>query len=230
MIRISYQVLQLGLKVRYIVGKDLIVEKTNKLEKLKKDAAEQILKDWSDKNKENLILGEYRRLHEVALGEDGIRYAASPEWFLKYIFQNKKFISINDVVDCYNLISVKYHVAIGSHDLDRVEGQLKFDLTYGTERFIPLGMTEQMKVPKGAYAFSDDKDVLCFLESRQCDKSKITLQTKNFITYIQGNTRTTDEYLDQAAGDLLSLYREYCSGSFSLSETIMMKSSGGGGS
>lgn len=230
MIKITNDVLNLGLKVSYILGKNVVIERTNKLEELKKDLINQVLVNWNEnKIKSDPILTEYQHLHQVTLGEKGEKYIASPEWLVKYILQNRRFISINDVVDCYNLISAKYLIAIGSHDLDKVGGQLKIALTSGTERFIPLGMTGQVNIPKGAYAFSDDQDILCFFESRQADKTKITAQTKNFITYLQGNAKTSDEYLNQAVQELLGLYQKYCFGTFSINGLMMMQSAKGGG-
>lgn len=231
-VRIDENLAKLGLKFRYVIGKNVSVEKNNLLDNLKQTTFENVLHDLTEeKIKSDLILAEYRSLHTLTAGEKGKEYVASPEWLLKFILDKHKFININNVVDCYNIISVKTNIAVGSHNLSKVEGSLKMSYLNGDERFIPLGLNFAAKVPKGGYAFSDDSDVLCLFESRQAEKSKITSQTTTFITYLQGNAKTTDEYLNKATISLLNSYKQYCNGIFILDtdyENIMMDPASGG--
>lgn len=217
MITLDQKLLDLGVKVNYIIGDSAVIEKTESLEQLKQNLITEVFKNWNEqKITESPILAEYRNLHTQLVGQKGNEFLSSPESLIKYILKNQRFININNVVDCYNLVSVKFQVAIGAHDLDKVEGKLKIAIINGSERFIPLGLGKEIAVPAGAYAFSDDKDILCFLESRQCEKTKITPSTKRFITYIQGNAQTSREYLDQATQDLLNFYQKYCQGNFKI--------------
>lgn len=231
-IKIDKKLIKLGLKVRYIIGQNVTIEKNNVLDNLKHDTIKDITQNWSeDKIKINSVLLEYKKLHQLTIGEKGLEYSASPEWLLKFILSKNKFININNIVDCYNLVSVKTQIAIGSHDLSKVEESLKFSYLEGNERFIPLGLNNTVKVPKGAYAFTDNSDVLCLFESRQSDKTKITAQTTNFITYLQGNAQTSEEYLNQATLSLLDLYKQFCKGTFVLdnnNENMMMETANGG--
>lgn len=217
MIYIDVGLKKLGLKMRYVVGKNVIVEKNSALDGLKQATVQEIIQNWNEeKIKTNVILAEYRKLHELTIGERGKEYLASPEWLLQFMLSKKRFVNINNIVDCYNLVSVKTQIAIGSHDLSKVEGNLKMSYLTGNERFIPLGLNFAAKVPKGGYAFTDDNDVLCLFESRQAEKTKITAQTTTFITYLQGNAQTSDEYLDKATLTLFNLYKEHCKGDFNL--------------
>lgn len=231
-IKIDKKLIELGLKVRYIIGQNVVIEKNSVLDNLKRDTIKEITQNWNeDKTKINPILLEYKKLHQLTIGEKGLEYSASPEWLIKFVLSKNKFININNIVDCYNLVSVKTQIAIGSHDLSKVEGSLKFSYLVGDERFIPLGLNNTLKVPEGAYAFTDDNDVLCLFESRQSEKTKITIQTSTFITYLQGNFQTSDQYLNQAALSLLNLYRQFCKGTFILdnnNKNMMMVPAGGG--
>ena len=231
-IQVDKNLTKLGLKVRYIIGQNVIVEKNNILDNLKQNMIKDIAQNWNEnKIKTNSVLLEYKKLHQLTIGEKGLEYLASPEWFLKFILSKNKFININNIVDCYNLVSVKTQIAIGSHDLSKVDGSLKFLYLEGNERFIPLGLNSTVKVPKGAYAFIDNNDVLCLFESRQSEKTKITPQTTTFITYLQGNAQTSEEYLNQATISLLDLYKQFCKGTFVLDnnkENMMMEPVSGG--
>ena len=217
MIQIDDGLKKLGLKMRYVIGKNVFVEKNNDLDNLKQTTIQTIIQDWNeDKIKNSPILAEYRKLHEITIGEKGKEYLASPEWLLQFMLSKKRFININNIVDCYNLVSVKTQIAIGSHDFSKIEGNLKMSFLNGAERFIPLGLNFAAKVPKGGYAFIDDNDILCLFESRQAEKTKITAQTTTFITYLQGNAQTSDDYLDKATLALLNLYKQHCRGDFNL--------------
>ena len=95
---------------------------------------------------------------------------------------------INGIVDIYNAVSIYSMLAIGAHDLDNVKGDIFLRLTDGTERFWPLGSPKPAKQPKGEYAYVDEEnDVLCRLEVRQVEKTKITMTSKNIFYIVQGH-------------------------------------------
>src|SRR4030042_1982525 len=98
MIIIDNQLTNLGINLKYIIGNNVTIAKTD-LEEIKDDLVRRTLDNWSEiKVNNDPILSEYRRLHQATIGEKGKEYIASPEWLVKYILQNKRFISINNIV------------------------------------------------------------------------------------------------------------------------------------
>ena len=86
-------------------------------------------------------------------------------------------------------------------------------ITDGTEKFLPLGSEELKPVKAGEYSFVDDNnDIICWLDIRQVDKTKVTEDSKNVLYLIIGNRKTTDEELEKVTSDLISLTTKFASG------------------
>ena len=158
-----------------------------------------------------VLLG-YRRLHE-AIGRSNQRFVAAPENLLRLTLKRGAPPRINLLVDIYNLVSLKTRLALGAHDLSRVEGDIALRLTRGTERFHPLGLPEATTVGPGEYGYIDGADdVLCRLEVRQSEKTKVTLETTEAFFIIQGNPATPPALLRAATDELIRLIATFCGG------------------
>jgi DNA/RNA-binding domain of Phe-tRNA-synthetase-like protein len=158
------------------------------------------------------ILSDFRRMHQ-AVGATGRRFVASPENLLKIVRRTGRLPTINLLVDIYNLVSVETRLSLGAHDIERVSGNISLRLAVGTEKFIPLGSDEPQPVRKGEYCYIDDaNDVLCRLEVRQADKTKLTAKTRQAFFMIQGNGQTSGQYLHAASDRLLGLIHRFCGG------------------
>ena len=155
------------------------------------------------KIKNNSILDGYKEFY-CKVGLDCLPAA---ENLMNLVKKNKNFPNINNVVDCYNAVSAESGLAFGAHDADMVEGELRFKATDGSEKFVPLGEKLLVKINKGEYAFMDDKEVLCRMDIKQCDKTKITKNTKNVILYAQGNRSVKDGYLKDAVVEVCETLR-----------------------
>ncbi len=83
----------------------------------------------------------------------------------------------------------------------------------GSENFIPLGSEESKTVGNGEYSFVDDNnDVICWLDIRQVDKTKVTEESKNVLYFIIGNEENTYEELEKVANEIIELTTKYCGG------------------
>ena len=81
---------------------------------------------------------------------------------LKNLLKKQEFHKINPLVDLYNLISMDTKLALGAHDLDKIEGNITLRLTQGNENYIPLGSEEAKEVKAGIYSYIDDaNDIIC---------------------------------------------------------------------
>ena len=90
---------------------------------------------------------------------------------------------INTAVDIYNLLSLESKLALGAHNIDKVDGNVTLRFTDGTERFVPLGQTEPVPVAPHEYCYCDDSnEVLCRLEIRQVNKTAWTRRRRTSST------------------------------------------------
>jgi len=198
--------------VMAIIKNANISNKSGPLEKLKKEVTEKI-EDVDISN--NQVLKGYKELYEKV----GIKGHIPPaEFLIGLIKKNGRLPNINTVVDCYNLVSVETFLSVGAHDLAQVEGDVRFKLTDGSEKYIPLGSNEIEKVRLGEYACMDDKKILCRMDIKQCNETKITKDTKEFLIYVQGNKNTKSDYLQNALIRACELIQEICGGTYEILE------------
>jgi len=104
-------------------------------------------------------------------------------------------------------------LALGTHDVDTIEGNVTLCLTNGTERFIPLGMAAPDPVLIGEYAYTDDdNENICRMEFKQVEKTKFGLATTDCFYILQGHIGTPCDDLRRTADRLTSLTRQFCGG------------------
>lgn len=121
---------------------------------------------------------------------------------------------INTAVDAYNIVSYKYALVVGAHDLDRVEGNVRFVLLSGTERYVPLFSKDPVPVRAGEFGVVDDKEVLCRLDVKQCDGTRVDKHTKNIVFYVQAQRGTPLELVQKARDEIGVLVTQFCGGRY----------------
>lgn len=151
----------------------------------------------------DVIVGfdELHRQH----GEKSKKIKSAPEALIRYVMKKGSIPRISYLVDLYNIISVKYALALGAHDLDKISGNVTLKFSTGGEVFLPIGATELETIFSGEYGYFDDEtnEVLCRLEARQSNSSKLTEKSTKILLIIQGNRNTTKEYLLCAKKELI---------------------------
>ncbi len=182
-------------------------------ETLKAQTLAQVSKNLSSEAiQADPVLSGFRALHD-AIGRSNRKNVASPESLLKLVLQTGGLPQVNLLVDIYNLVSVKTRLSLGAHDLRAINGNVQLRLTDGSETFWPMGSDKPKVVSPGEYAYIDDAhNVLCRLEVRQCERTKISLDTTDGFFIVQGNARTAETYLHEATNELLVLIKRFCGG------------------
>jgi DNA/RNA-binding domain of Phe-tRNA-synthetase-like protein len=182
-------------------------------EPLFKSGCERVLNEVSRESlKADPVLVGFRDLHS-AVGRSNSKNIASPENLLRLLEKRRELPRINLLVDIYNLVSIQTRLAIGAHDLAAVTGNIQLRMTDGTETFLPLGQTETQKVDADEYCYVDDgNDVICRMETRQVEKTKVTADTKNVFYIVQGNLNTPEQDILNGARNLIDLTTKFCGG------------------
>ncbi len=123
---------------------------------------------------------------------------------------------INKIVDIYNYISIKYMVPMGGDDTDKVDGDITLRFAKGDEAFVELNSDETKNPKEGEAIYSDDKEVLCRRWNwRECDKSKMTEDTKNVCLVVEGLPPVTKDEIEDIAKELSDLVKKFCGGDVS---------------
>jgi DNA/RNA-binding domain of Phe-tRNA-synthetase-like protein len=190
------------------------IEGTHNLQEFECFVDEQVkfcLKKYADVTPKevNAVMG-YRMLHE-RFGEKSKKIAPAPEALIKLLKKKEAIPRISPLVDLYNLISAKYALALGAHDLDKVNGNICLKFSVGGEVFIPLGTNVPEEIYPNEYGYFDDEtnEVLCRLEARQSDTTKTSNVSKNILLIIQGNINTSSQELLEAKTELFNNLKKF---------------------
>ena len=141
------------------------------------------------------------------------RITPSVERLLALALERAALPSINALVDAYNLVSIRSLCSMGAHDLDRIALPVALRLLDGTEPFTPLGGDREVPVTAGEFGYVDGAGrVLCRLDVRQADFSKVTRDTRNALLIIEGTSAHPPEAFGQAFGEAVALITQHCGG------------------
>ena len=114
---------------------------------------------------------------------------------------------INSIIDIYNVECLRSYLAIGGHDLDKIEGPIEFTISQREDLFFPILSSEKHVTPTDP-VYRDQKGVLAWLDVRDSDLYKFEETTKNALFVIQGNQETSVEMrleaLERIHRDLVS--------------------------
>lgn len=158
------------------------------------------------------ILEGFNILHDKT-GVKRRKNIPSSENLIKLLLKHQDMAYINLAVDIYNLISLESKLALGAHNMDKVDGNVTLRFTDGTERFVPIGQTEPIPVKPHEYSYCDhSNEVLCRLEIRQVEKTKVDESAKNVFYIIQGNEATDESLLKETAQKVIDTTMKYCGG------------------
>lgn len=141
------------------------------------------------------------------------KHTCSVENLYRMILEDIQLRHINKIVDIYNYISLKHLVPVGGDDIDNIDGDITLRLAKGDEAFIRLNSNEVDHPKEGEVVYTDDKEVLCRRWNwRECDKSKMTEQTKNVALVVDGLAPTTKGNVQAVVAELSQLVETYCGG------------------
>ncbi|MBW3004790.1 hypothetical protein KY310_03080 [Candidatus Woesearchaeota archaeon] len=149
----------------------------------------------------------------ASFGSKPKTYKNSVEALLRRVLKNDELPDISKIVNIYNLMSLKHIVPAGGDDIDHIEGDIRLTIAQGGEPFTLLGNRQKETAEPGEVIYRDDKEVLCRRWNwRECDKSKMTEETKNVTLVVEGLPPVTKEEIDQIIKELAELVQKYCGG------------------
>ena len=140
-------------------------------------------------------------------------YRCSVEALLRRVLQGKDLPDINPLVNLYNAISIKHTLPCGGDDIDQIDGSISLTIAKGGEPFIMLGSREEDVALTGEVIYRDEKEVLCRAWNyRECDKTKITHDTKDLALAIEGLGSTSHAEIATALKELQAAIESLCGG------------------
>ena len=152
------------------------------------------MEDWAlqcdvDEVLNNPITQGYADLLK-SVGRSIKKYPPTVPAFIRNIQRRGSMPHINSVIDIYNVESLHSLLAIGGHDLDKIDGHITFTVNKEAVVFLPISSTEK-QVAETDYVYRDPKGIIAWLGVRDGENYKFDDGTKNAIFIIQGNANTS---------------------------------------
>ena len=153
------------------------------------------------------VYAGFRELHK-AFSVPTRKLLSAAETLIRYVEKRGDIPRIGPLVDVYNAVSLETKLSLGAHDLATVTGGISVRLTTGAERYHPVGPPNPNRSGPANTAISmmaarprqwpDNGEVICRLEVRQSEKTKVTPTTRNVFLIVQGNAATPPAYVQAA--------------------------------
>jgi DNA/RNA-binding domain of Phe-tRNA-synthetase-like protein len=156
-----------------------------------------------DRLKENSTVRAFRDFY-WRLGIDPTKTRPAGEALLRRVLHGEELPSISNVVDAYNLASVKTIIPISGFDLDRIAPPFQVRFAGESESFTGIGMKTSILLKSNMLVLADVKRVLCTYPHRDCDHTKIAMTTRNVEVVGYGAPGISPKQVRQAVETALS--------------------------
>jgi DNA/RNA-binding domain of Phe-tRNA-synthetase-like protein len=153
------------------------------------------------------VLKGYIALHDKFSMEKGI--PSSCEVLTDLILKNGSVPHINTFVDIYNVISVLTNVSIGAHDTRNISGNARLLKIKEDMAFEPIGGRGEGMAKRGEFAYVDDAGVMCRMDIKQCNRTKITDKTRDVLVIFQGHAGIGENVLHDSILQLEEALRQF---------------------
>lgn len=152
-------------------------------------------------------------------GVDPTQYRCAAEALLRRLTKKGDIPAINAIVDCCNLISIRYALPVAAIDLRQVQGMVTVHFAQGNEHFNPLGEDQPGPPEPGEVIFSDDKGMVvarrwCW---RQSVESAAGLETGDLLITIESQDASGSAVIEQAMTELRDLLQQFVGGEYDFS-------------
>lgn len=147
---------------------------------------------------------------EVGIDPTKIRPAA--EALVRRILAGKTIPLINNVVDAYNLASIKTEIALAAFNRDELRGELLMRTAKLGEQFLGIGMKEPMQLVGKEVVISDEEKLVAVYPYRDADKSKVAAGAKNLLILVCGVPGINEEMLSEAGKVAMEFVTKFCDG------------------
>jgi DNA/RNA-binding domain of Phe-tRNA-synthetase-like protein len=180
------------------------------------DFKEKIIKEIKEKYdieslKDVPILRAYRDFF-WRVGIDPTKVRPAAEALIRRILGGKPIPSINNVVDAYNLASIKTEIALAAFDGDKIHGNLIMRFARKGEKFLGIGMEEPKELQGVEIVVSDSMKLVAIYPYRDADGSKLNDKTRSILLMVCGVPGISKESLMNAKNIAIEYITKFCGG------------------
>jgi DNA/RNA-binding domain of Phe-tRNA-synthetase-like protein len=160
-------------------------------------------------------VAEWRKAYQ-AFGVKPKTHKPTHEALARRLLKQGTWPEINPIVDVYLTNQMTHLLPHGGYDAARLQGDLRLDVCSEAETFEPLGGGEE-STSAGEVVYRDDARVLTRRWNyRDCDATKITDETRQFLLMIESpSAEIALDAVEAASTDLAERYSKCYQGTFS---------------
>ena len=167
-----------------------------------------------DSLKDKPILRLYRDFF-WRVGIDPTKVRPAAEALIRRILSGKTLPRINNIVDAYNLASVKTEIALAAFTRDRLKGDLVMRRAEEGEEFFGIGMSKPVKLTGIEVVISDSEKLVAIYPHRDAETSKISNSTTKVLMLVCGVPGIEPDILEEAGEVATSYVVRFCGGKIS---------------
>lgn len=195
-----------------IINKVKIEKENEQLKKLKQVVYTEVRKKYKIETlKDDTIVRAYRDFY-WKLGIDPTKIRPSGEALLRRFLHGDELPNISNVVDAYNLASMKTVIPISGFDKDRVNPPFNVRFANNGETFMGIGMDKPIILTDKMLVLADQKQVLCIYPYRDANYTKISENTRNVLIVGYGAMGISEEQLTDAVRTTLEYVKMVSNG------------------
>ena len=182
------------------------------LHKLKEEVLGEVKPKYSLESLKDVAIFRAYRDFFWKIGIDPTKIRPAAEALIRRILAGKPIPTINNVVDSYNLASIKTEIALAAFNRDELRGNLFMRTAEKGERFLGIGMSEPMELNGGEIVISDKEKLVAVYPYRDANKSKVSGTTRNLLILVCGVPGIDEQLLAEAGRIALDLVPRFCGG------------------
>jgi DNA/RNA-binding domain of Phe-tRNA-synthetase-like protein len=189
------------------------VERENEqIKKLKRSVYGEVRAKYNIETlKDNPVVRAYRDFY-WKLDIDPTKTRPSGEALLRRVLHGEELPRISNVVDAYNLASMKAIIPISGFDKDRLNPPFQVRFANNGEAFTGIGMSKPLILTDKMLVLADERQVLCIYPYRDSEYTKITEQTKNVAIVGYGAPGIEENQLIEAVETTISYIKTVSDG------------------
>ncbi|MFA5827988.1 MAG: lysine--tRNA ligase [Candidatus Shapirobacteria bacterium] len=210
-----------SIKTGIAIIEGVSVQKSNvELDKLKEITAKKYKNYSLDDIDKISSIQAYRKFFR-SFGVDPASRHPSPDALLRRLISKKGLYNINTLVDAYNVASLETNLGMSAMDMAHLNFPVTLRFSQSGEKIVLLGGEETKTTKTGEVVYADNQGLITLdLNYRDCDKTKITSQTKNVLLYVDGCPGISSQEIANALEREIELIQKFCGGIVTFKEII----------
>jgi DNA/RNA-binding domain of Phe-tRNA-synthetase-like protein len=149
------------------------------------------------------------------VGIDPTKVRPAAEALIRKILSGRTLPRINNLVDAYNLASIKTEIALAAFTRDRLKCDLLMRRAKEGEEFLGIGMDKTIKLTGIEVVISDSEKLVAIYPHRDAETSKISHSTTSVLMLVCGVPGIESEILEDAGEVATSYIVRFCGGKIS---------------